>query len=76
MRQNAIFYKPFEWIAVLAVLSGGLLLAGCDRSTQSQPARPVPEVATVTLQHQKVMLATELPGRTAAFRVAEIRPQV
>ena len=61
---------------VLAVLLGGLLPAGCDRSTQSQPPPPVPQVATVTVQAQKVMLTTELPGRTAAFRVAEIRPQV
>jgi len=28
------------------------------------------------MQPQKVVLTTELPGRTAAFRIAEIRPQV
>ena len=62
---------------VLMVLLCSLLLTACDRSTQSQvPSSPVPEVATVTVQPQKIMLATELPGRTAAFRVAEIRPQV
>jgi len=33
-------------------------------------------VATVTVQPEKLMLTTELPGRTAAFRIAEIRPQV
>jgi membrane fusion protein (multidrug efflux system) len=33
-------------------------------------------VATVTVQPQRVVLTTELPGRTSAFRVAEIRPQV
>ena len=33
-------------------------------------------MSVVTAQYQKVMLATELPGRTSAFRVAEIRPQV
>ncbi|RLC30686.1 MAG: efflux transporter periplasmic adaptor subunit [Deltaproteobacteria bacterium] len=62
---------------VLMVLLCSLLLTACDRSTQSPvPSPPVPEVATVTVQPQKSMLATELPGRTAAFRVAEIRPQV
>lgn len=30
----------------------------------------------VTVQPQKVVLTTELPGRTSAFRVANIRPQV
>jgi membrane fusion protein (multidrug efflux system) len=33
-------------------------------------------VAVVAVQPQAVTLTTELPGRTAAFRVAEIRPQV
>jgi membrane fusion protein (multidrug efflux system) len=35
-----------------------------------------PEVATVTMQPEQVVLTTELPGRTSAYRIAEIRPQV
>ena len=76
MQLNGTVYKPPKWSVILVVLLGGLLLAGCDRSTQSQPPPTVPEVATVTVQPQKLMLTTELPGRTAAFRIAEIRPQV
>jgi len=34
------------------------------------------EVAFVTVQPEPIVLTTELPGRTAAFLVAEIRPQV
>jgi len=52
------------------------LAVGCDRQQQSPPPRPVPEVSTVTVQTQKIMLANELPGRTSAYRIAEIRPQV
>jgi len=33
-------------------------------------------VKVITLQNQSVSLTTELPGRTVAYRVAEIRPQV
>jgi membrane fusion protein (multidrug efflux system) len=33
-------------------------------------------VATVTVEPQKLELTTELPGRTSAYLVAEIRPQV
>jgi membrane fusion protein (multidrug efflux system) len=33
-------------------------------------------VATVTVGTQRVVLTTELPGRTSAYRIAEIRPQV
>jgi membrane fusion protein (multidrug efflux system) len=33
-------------------------------------------VATVTVQTERVVLTTDLPGRTSAFTIAEIRPQV
>jgi membrane fusion protein (multidrug efflux system) len=36
----------------------------------------VPEVATLTVTQQPIVLTTELPGRTAPFRIADIRPQV
>jgi len=75
MLLNRTVYKSLKWNLVLAVLFGVLLLAGCDRQQESPPP-PVPEVAVVTVQPQKVVLTTELPGRTSAFRVAEIRPQV
>ena len=76
MQLNRTVYEPLKWSVVLAAILGSLLLAGCDRQQQAPPSRPVPEVSTVTVQTQKIMLATELPGRTSAFRVAEIRPQV
>jgi membrane fusion protein (multidrug efflux system) len=33
-------------------------------------------VTAVTIHPRKVVLTTELPGRTSAYRIAEIRPQV
>lgn len=65
-------------ILVAAILSAGLLLAGCERRQQASAAPPstTPEVVTVTIQPQKVVLNVELPGRTAPYLVAEIRPQV
>jgi len=64
-------------IALMA-LSSFLLLTGCDSGRAQQPAAqaPVPEVAIVTIEARQVALTTELPGRTAAHLVAEIRPQV
>jgi membrane fusion protein (multidrug efflux system) len=35
-----------------------------------------PEVATLTIARQQVLLTTELPGRTSPYRIAEIRPQI
>ena len=76
MQFNKTIFKFLKSILLLAAMSGGLLLTGCDRRQQPPPPPPVPEVATVTLQPRKIMLSTELPGRTSPFRVAEIRPQI
>ncbi len=51
------------------------MLTSCSR-TQAPPPAPVPEVATVTVAPQPILLTTELPGRTSPYRIAEIRPQV
>jgi membrane fusion protein (multidrug efflux system) len=40
------------------------------------PQRPAPAVSFIIMQPQQVVLTNELPGRTSAFRTAEIRPQV
>jgi membrane fusion protein (multidrug efflux system) len=62
-------------MVVSAVLVCGLWLGGCE-SSKSAPPPSVPEVATVTVQPEQVVLTTELPGRTSAYSMAEIRPQV
>ena len=64
-----------RWIAAAGFVLAGLLLSGCKARTAPPPAGP-PEVATVTIQPERVVLTTELPGRTSAYLVAEIRPQV
>ena len=57
-------------IAATAMMAG-LLLAGCGSQPAPPPAGP-PEVAFVTVQTERVVLTTELPGRTSAYLVAEI----
>jgi membrane fusion protein, multidrug efflux system len=75
MQFNKNGYEPLKWTAALMALT--ILLGGCDRGQGQKAALPpVPEVATVTIQPQQVELATELPGRTSPYLVAEIRPQV
>ena len=62
---------------IAAVLMAGPALTGCERlQSAPPPGVPVPEVAVVTIQPQRIVLTTELPGRTSGYRVAEIRPQV
>ncbi len=58
------------WLAL------GLALAGCsDKAPSPAPRGPV-EVGVVTVQPERQSVTTELPGRTSAHLVAEIRPQV
>jgi len=57
------------------VAASAALLPACERAQSAPPSGPA-EVATVTLQPEPLVLTTELPGRTSAFLVAEIRPQV
>jgi membrane fusion protein, multidrug efflux system len=52
-----------------------LLTTACSHKN-APPPPPPPEVAVVTLRTQPVVIVTELPARTTAFRVAEVRPQV
>lgn len=59
--------------ALLSLLS----LAGCQQEPDAAaPARPAPLVGVVTLEAQPYTLTSQLPGRTSAYRIAEVRPQV
>ncbi|MGR7387495.1 multidrug efflux RND transporter periplasmic adaptor subunit AcrA [Klebsiella aerogenes] len=63
-------------LAVVLMLSGSLALTGCDDKPAQQGAQQMPEVGIVTLKSAPLQITTELPGRTNAYRVAEVRPQV
>ena len=53
------------------------LLGGCKDNAPKTMAKQAPvEVDIVTIKTQPVHLEAELPGRTTAYRVAEVRPQV
>ena len=60
---------------IAAVLLVAFFVPGCH-GRQDPPPSPVPEVATVTVLPQPMVLTTELPGRSAPYLIAEIRPQV
>ncbi len=63
-------------LAVVVLLSVAPVLTGCDNPSPGQTALPVPEVGVVTLRFTPLPVTTELPGRTRAYRIAEVRPQV
>jgi len=68
--------RGFTPLAAVLMLSGSLALTGCDDKPAQQGAQQAPEVGIVTLKSAPLQMTTELPGRTSAYRVAEVRPQV
>ncbi len=64
-------------LAAILMLSGSVVLAGCDENKSQQAGQQqAPEVGVVTLKNAPLKMTTDLPGRTSAFRIAEVRPQV
>ncbi len=60
--------------ALAGLLVAAALLAACAKDAGGPP--PPPEVTVITLQPRAISITDQLPGRTTAFRVAEVRPQV
>lgn len=75
MQDHENSHRALKWSVVLMFLLSGLLLGGCDRPRQSL-SPPLPEVTACTVRPEHLELATELPGRTCPYLVAEIKPQV
>ncbi len=58
----------------LAALCAAVIACGSHGDETS--SGPAPQVTVVTLKHQPVTLTRSLPGRTSAYLIAEVRPQV
>ena len=57
------------------VTAATLTLAGCEQPQKPAPSPPL-EVGVVTVQPQSVAVSSELPGRTSAYLVAQVRARV
>ncbi len=60
---------------LLTVATAAVFLAACGKKDSAPPPQ-TPEVGVVTVQPQTVPVFTELPGRTSAFLVAQVRARV
>ena len=65
-------YRRPLFLAV--VVAGSLLLAACE--DKKAPQASMPAVTYMQVRPQSVTLTTELSGRTSAFMVSDVRPQV
>jgi len=61
-------------IGIPGLLVAAALLAACGKDGGGPP--PLPEVKVITLAPRSIAITDQLPGRTTAYRVAEVRPQV
>ena len=61
------------FIVIIGVVLVCLNLVGCGKP--KGPQGGVPEVAVAVMQPERLPITTELPGRTSAFLIAEVRPQ-
>src|SRR5450830_947380 len=63
----------------LRLAAGGaaivLALAACSK-TDNKPVAGTAEVGYIVVQPQRQAVSTELPGRTTAYLIADIRPQI
>jgi membrane fusion protein (multidrug efflux system) len=70
-----------RFVASIAVAFGlgatALTLSACGKPPHhGPPPAATPEVGTIVLHTQPVVLTSELPGRTAPVVVADVRPQI
>ncbi|MGY8562006.1 multidrug efflux RND transporter periplasmic adaptor subunit SmeD [Stenotrophomonas rhizophila] len=68
--------SPFPYRLPALSLAVALALSACGGGEQQGPQGGPGQVTVATLKPGQVSLTRELPGRTNAFLVAEVRPQV
>ncbi|MGE5623378.1 MAG: efflux transporter periplasmic adaptor subunit, partial [Bacillota bacterium] len=70
--------RPIPRIAAVSLLLASLAACG-DKlpNAQAQGAgMPPPEVSVVTVQPERIVVTSELPGRVEATRIAQVRARV
>lgn len=67
--------NKIKLLSALGVICLSLTLTGCQHSEQASAPKE-PEIGVYKLYAQDVLLSSKLPGRTASYKVAEVRPQV
>ncbi len=65
---------PYRLLALSLAIA--LTVSACGGGEQEGPQGGPGQVTVATLKGEQVSLTRELPGRTNAFLVAEVRPQV
>jgi membrane fusion protein (multidrug efflux system) len=79
--QKALMSNPLTTPATrtagaVALIGASFLFTACSKEKPAQATPPPPEVQVFKVTPAPLKLTTELPGRTTAYQVADVRPQV
>ena len=76
MMEPIPFLPSIKSAGAIALICSAAFISGCNESSVGAPKAPAPEVGVFTIESKPLAITTELPGRTTAYQVAEVRPQV
>ncbi|MBS1227588.1 MAG: efflux transporter periplasmic adaptor subunit [Proteobacteria bacterium] len=76
MMEPIPFLPSIKSAGAIALICSAAFIAGCGESSTGAPKALAPEVGVFTIESKPLAITTELPGRTSAYQVAEVRPQV
>jgi membrane fusion protein, multidrug efflux system len=65
-----------KYVLTSIVFTTALALTGCGKKEAAKPVAAPSEVGVIDVVPSTVTLTQELPGRTSAFRIAEVRARV
>lgn len=68
--------RSFSAPALCASVASLLVLTACNKKDPQQGAPPPQQVEVLTVKPHPVQIRTVLPGRTEAYEIAMVRPQV
>lgn len=69
------FKTNVKRLALVCAVAAALSLTGCKKD-EPRPQMPPPAVKVVSIEMSSPVISSDLSGRTSAYRVAEVRPQV
>lgn len=76
MMEPIPFLPSVKLVGAIALICSAALISGCNESSAGAPKAPPAEVGVFTVASAPLPMSTELPGRTSAYQIAEVRPQV
>ncbi len=76
MRTSRRLAPVLPQLPAFALVLAAVATLACGKHASGPPQGGPAEVAFVTVKPERIVLTTELPGKTSPFLVAEVRPQV